>query len=281
MKHLLICGWMLTLTVVAAGADAENLRVRLRPEVTVEGKTLRLSDLLPDNAGAQLKATAESLSLGRAPDVGSLRVFSAAQLRQMIAKTPLATAEIEIPEQVVVRHIGWQLESETITRALARFKLMRGFDFSQTKTVLPPGFTSAAANPRFEVTGINPSSDHHELLASMRCRERATCGSFLVQVLNVRAEGRGSPEFVQAFEKVAELGLPLRAGPVLVRPGRLALLVINGGGIRITQPVMPLKAARMGELVRVSDPRTHHSWLAQVIGNGLLRPEGTRKEEAR
>jgi hypothetical protein len=279
MKHFLICGWILTL--FAAGVNAENLRVRLRAEVTVEGNTLRLSDLLPDNAGAKLKAAAENLSLGRAPEIGSVRVFSAAQLRQAIAGIPMATAEIDIPEQVVVRHIGWQLENETITRALAHFKLMHTLDFSEAKTVLPPGFTTAAANPEFEVTGMSSSSDHHRLLASVRCRERSACGSFLVQVLNVPADGMESPQFRQASERVPEPSLSSPTGLVLVQPGRLALLVIDGGGIRITQPVMPLKPAQMGELVRVFDPRTHHSWLAQVIGNGRLRPDATQKREPR
>jgi hypothetical protein len=61
----------------------------------------------------------------------------------------------------------------------------------------------------------------------------------------------------------------------------LALLVIEGDGIRITQPVMPLKSARLGEVVLVSDPQTHRSSLAQVSGNGMLRPDATRKEEVK
>jgi hypothetical protein len=202
-------------------------------------------------------------------------------VRQAIAEIPLATTEIDIPEQVVVRRPGWPLQTENITRTFSHSKFTRALDFSKAKIVLPPGFTTAIANPQFEVTAVNSSSEHQRQLVSMRCRKRGACGSFLVELWNVPAEGVPSGELKLAYEKVSEPSLSSAPGPVLVRPGRLALLVIEGDGIRITQPVMPLKLARLGELVRVSDPRTHRSWLAQVSGNGLLRPEATRKEEAR
>jgi hypothetical protein len=279
MKYLLFFAWIAT--ALPANVSGQDFRVRLRAEVTVEGNTVWLSDLLPDNAGRRLKAAAESLSLGRAPQIGSLRVLTASELRHLIVETPLSMAEIEIPEQVVVRRIGWQVETENITRGLAHSKLTRALDFSKAKIVLPPGFTTGIANPQFEVTAVNSSSEHQRQLVSMRCRERAVCGSFLVEVLNVPAEAVPSRELKLGSEKVAESGLSSIAGPVLVRPGRLALLVIEGDGIRITQSVMPLKSARLGEVVRVSDPLTHRSWLAQASKNGTLRPEATRKEEAR
>jgi hypothetical protein len=279
MKFFAIFVWIVA--ALLANASGENFRVRLRAEVTVEGTTVRLSDLLPDNAGTELKAAAESLSLGRAPQIGSLRVLSANKVRQAIAEIPLATTEIDIPEQVVVRRIGWPLQTENITRTLSHSKFTHALDFSTAKIVLPPGFSSIAANPQIEVTAFNSNAGHQHLLVSMRCRERAVCGSFLVEVLNVPAEAVPSPELKLAYKKVSEPSLSSASGPVLVRPGRLALLVIEGDGIRITQPVMPLKSARLGEVVRVSDPRTHRSWLAQASGNGTLCPEATRKEEAR
>src|SRR3954451_5929249 len=100
MKFFAIFVWIVA--ALLANASGQHFRVRLRAEVTVEGTTVRLSDLLPNNAGRRLKAAAESLSLGRAPQIGSLRVLTAGELRHLIAETPLSRAEIEIPEQVVV-----------------------------------------------------------------------------------------------------------------------------------------------------------------------------------
>jgi hypothetical protein len=211
MKYFLFFVWIAT--ALPANASGQDFRVRLRAEVTVEGTTVRLSDLLPDNAGTQLKAAAESLPLGRAPQIGSLRVFSANQVRQAIAEIPLATTEIDIPEQVVVRRIGWPLQTENITRTLSHSKFTHAFDFSKAKIVLPPGFSSIAANPQIEVTAFNSNSGHQPLLASMRCRERAVCGSFLVEILNVPAEAVPSPELKLAYKKVSLVGLWTSAGP--------------------------------------------------------------------
>jgi flagella basal body P-ring formation protein FlgA len=71
-------------------------------------------------------------------------------------------------------------------------------------------------------------------------------------------------------------------GPILVKPGRMALLVIDGDGLRITQPVLPLRQGRFGERVKVSNPQSHRSWLARVSGEGMLHTSDTTgKEEGR
>jgi hypothetical protein len=282
MKYSLIFAGIITVLSANPDANPENLRVRLPAEVTVQSETLRLSDLLPDDAGTRLRAATERLSLGRAPQAGSLRVFTVTELRQAIAEIPRET-EIDIPEQVVVRRLGWQLQTDTVRRTLARSNLTHALDFSQATITLPASFTTAVPDPKLEVSAVNSSPDHLRLMAHMRCRERAACGSFLAEIVfSVPAGGVTSRELKLASEKVTEPDRSAVAAPVLVQPGRMALLVIDGDGFRITQPVMPLKRAGLGELVRVSDPRTHHSWLAQVSGNAMLRISGaTRKQEAR
>lgn len=269
--------------VLRTAADAEHFGERLLAEVSVQEETLRLSDLLPVDARAQLKAAADRVSLGRAPQAGSLRVFAVSELRQAIAEIPLYASEIDIPDQVVVRRLGWPLEAEAVRRTLARSRLTHQLDFSQARITLPPGFTSVAPNPQFEVTALKPGSDRLHLLAQMRCRERSACGSFLAEiVISDPSDGTRSNGIKLASEKAAPPSLLPVAGPVLVHPGRLALLVIDGDGFRITQPVMPLKRARLGELVRVTDPLTHRSLVAEVSGNGMLRASGAiRKEKVR
>jgi flagella basal body P-ring formation protein FlgA len=239
--------------------------------------------LLPADAPVRLKAVADKVSLGRAPQVGSLRLFTVTELRQATAEIPMETTEIDIPEQVIVRRLGWPVEAETVRRTLACSNLTHALDFSQATITLPAGFTTAVPDPKLEVGTVSSSPGHLHLMAQMRCRERAVCGSFLAEIVfSVPAVGVRSRELKLASEKVTEPNLSSVTGPVLVQPGSMALLVIDGNGFRITQPVMPLKRAGLGELVRVSDPRTHRSWLAQVSGNGMLRTSGaTRKEEAR
>jgi hypothetical protein len=199
-------------------------------------------------------------------------------------KTPIAATKVDIPEQVVVRRWGWPLEAETVGRTLEDSNLAQRMDFFQARITLPEGFTTVTPHPPLEVTTLTLNAGGLGLRAQIRCRDRSACGSFLAEITS------SNPASGDTVSSVLLAGamLPRRPkllsdlGPVLVQPGRLALLVIDGNGFRISQPVMPLKRARAGELVRVTDPRTHRSWLAQVSGNGMLRhSQATRKKEVR
>ncbi len=293
MKFIFMCAWLwLALPVTAA---AEGRPLRLLAEAWVQGGSVRLQDLLPRDAGAQLKAAAGKVSLGHAPEFGSLRVFAADELRRAMAEEPgLGSAfdGVEIPQRVIVRRIGWQLAIETVRLNLSRSDLARKFNFSQARIILPPSFTTADPSPKLDLIAITPSLDHLRLLARIRCRERVECGSFLAEIVlsgstsEVMAnEPKSVPERLTgriSFQEIRKSLTQLDPGPVLVLPGRLALLTIDGEGFKITQPVIPLRPARLGELVRVSDPHTHRSWLAQVAGIGQLRPPGgSRQKETR
>ena len=279
MKYRLI--WASIFAVLSAHANAENLRVHLLAEATVQAETLRLSDLLPPDVGTRLEA--DKVSLGRAPQAGSLRVFTARELRPAVGEVFTGTTEIDIPQQVVVRRLGWPLETETVRRTLSRSKLTDSVDFTQARIMLPPGFTTVTPHPEFEVTALKPGAGDLGWLAQIRCRERAACGSFLVEIVfSVPAGDLRSHELEPVSEKAATPSRFSIAGPVLVQPGRLALLVMDGDGFRITQPVMPRTPARLGEMVWVFDPLTHRSRVAQVSGDRMLRLSGaTRKEETK
>jgi hypothetical protein len=123
-----------------------------------------------------------------------------------------------------------------------------------------------------------PDEGDRGWLARIRCRERTECQSFLAEIAVSGAASVGGMHPLAVFSP-RRLKVMFESGPVLVQPGRMAVLVIDGDGFRITQPVMPLHRARLGELVRVTDPLTHRSLVARVSGNGMLRPDATRKEE--
>jgi hypothetical protein len=285
MKILVICACLL-----GVSAHATAFAVRLESVVTVQSENLRLSDLLAANIPLQLEMYAQKISLGRAPDVGSLRVFTGSELRAAIsAKFPSdpELAAIEIPEQVIVRRGGWPLDREAVRQALIKSKLAPQFDFLQAQIALPSNFATRTLHPQLEILALARSQGQHALLARIRCRERSSCGTFLAEVsfaasspdplLNVSAKHQAGGDAVPT--KIPSL--PWR-GPVLVHPGTPALLIIQGDGFKITQRVMPLKRGYLGELVSISDPITHRSRLAEVTGSGLLGPPGSSlKGEAR
>lgn len=266
--------------VLSGNSDGESRRVCLLADVTVQTGTLRLSELLPPDTGTQLRSATETVSLGRAPQAGSLRIFTARELREAVAKMTPAT-DVDIPEQVIVRRQGWTLEIEAVRSALAGSHLAHQFDFSQARITLPESFTTVALHPQLEVTALNRSAGNLGLRAQVRCRDRSECASFLAEIAfsDLASAGKVSP--VLPAKAIMPGHSNVYSGPVLVHPGHLAMLVIDGDGFRIIQPMMPLKPARLGELVRVSDPLTHRSLVARVTGNGVLRPGASRKEEAR
>jgi hypothetical protein len=276
MKYFLIGAWLLI--VLSAGAKAKDLRVSLLAEVCVRTDTLRLSDLLPAEAGIELQVAAEKLPLGRSPQPGSLRVFTASGLRRTIGEGDLFTSEIDIPAQVVVRRWGWPIEAEAVRQTLAQSKFAHQLDFSQARITLPAGISTALPHPQFEVTAFKPGEGNRGWRARMRCR--TGCQSFLVEIAPSHSASVGGthPALVAAFSPRA-LKVMSGSGPILVQPGRLALLVIDGDGFRITQPVMPLRRARLGELVRVTDPLSRRSLFARVSGKGTLRSDAITKEE--
>jgi hypothetical protein len=220
-----------------------------------------------------------------------MRVFTASEVRKAINHSPELTHEcldLELPEQVVVRRVGWPLETETVRRTLARSALAGRFDFSRMPIMLPADFMTAVPHPLLEATAVTSSPDRLRLLAILRCRERTACSSFLAEiVLDSALSGVVARWSKPASETLGAIFLkqtmthPIvsSSSPVLVQPGRLALLTIEGDGFKITQPVLPLKRARLGELVRVSDPRSHRSWMAQVAGSGQLRTPGMALHE--
>jgi hypothetical protein len=254
----------------------------LLAEVSVQANTLKLSDLLPADAEVRLKKAAEAVSLGRAPQAGGVRVLTVDDLRAAVAKICLAAIQIDLPKQVVVRRPGWPIEIAAVRQTLARSKFSQQRDLSRADISLPADFSTAIPNPALEVTNVRLVAGNRAVLVSLRCRERAACGSFLAEI----AVHDRSADEARTLSSVGGFSPPApkvvaESGPVLIQPGRAALLVIDGGGFRITEPVMPLKRARLGETVRVADPRTHRQWLAQVSGDGVLRVSSgsNRKEE--
>src|SRR3989442_15896816 len=98
LSSLLVLGCMLTPMV-----GAQVVPVRLLREVGGRGETVQLSDLLPSDVAPALRLSAETVGLGRAPEPGSFRVFTAEQLQDAIA----GKADFEFPAPVVVRRLGW------------------------------------------------------------------------------------------------------------------------------------------------------------------------------
>ncbi|HEY1799383.1 MAG TPA: flagella basal body P-ring formation protein FlgA [Terriglobales bacterium] len=144
---------------------------------------------------------------------------------------------------------------------------------------IPADLMAREKNPELEVTSIRRDAFAHDLLIHLRCRRREACGSFLV----LASPASGIREFpsrnfsgpVPTSELSATRPAVLRrarhSAPVLVEPGKPAVLVLQGQGMRITLPVTCLERGSLDQQVSVRDPMTRKIVQAKVVGPGQLQ----------
>lgn len=238
MKWTRIVACILAALWTQAESSARN-GLRLLDEATVRSNNVLLSELLPLNASAELKSVAQKIVLGRAPEPGSFRVFDATDVERLV---PVDT-ELDVPASIIVRREGWPLNLESVRRAVEQSQPAERIDWNAAQINGPADFTTLAPDPKLDFVSVTP--EDHALLVLLRCRQRAACGTFAVEVTPVDSwlnTDRGlksatSSDITHNFARAAR-GF---SGPDLVRPGCLALLVIEERGLRISEPVMPGK----------------------------------------
>ncbi len=168
-----------------------------------------------------------------------------------------AMTRFEIPRDAIYK---------TITEFLQQNHRQENVSLSPADLQLPQGFTSAKQYPELEVAGIMRNVFAHEWQISMRCRERSSCGSFLV-LLNDGASFLSIPLF-RHISHMDKTQTDVR--PVLVQSGKPAVLVMQSSATRITLPVVCLQRGVLDQVIDARDPETKKVLRAKVIGRGLL-----------
>jgi len=98
-------------------ARAAGSKVPLLREVVVRGSSVYLADLLPERTPSAMRIPAERILIGRAPQPGSIRVFSAdAVLRRLVNDEVFS--EVEVPPQIVIHRSGRQITREEVAVAI-------------------------------------------------------------------------------------------------------------------------------------------------------------------
>ena len=170
--------------------------------------------------------------------------------------------------------MGWRLKNSDVLRVVEQSARSAEIDLTGARISFSPDFRTRSARPQLELLRIARTANPHLLLASLRCRAQAECRSFMVEILLSRPGEKDAGNITSPMKSHRAAGGTRgakRDEPVLVAPGRVALLLSEEDGVRITEEVRPARPAHLGEVVRVADTTTHRWLRAQVTGPGAVR----------
>jgi Chaperone for flagella basal body P-ring formation len=258
---LLVCCVVSSTVCKAAGREGV---VRLNGRAGVAGETIRLSDLLPADAPANLRVAAVGVELGRSPQLGSRRTLSEEQITQDLKSHPEILARLFIPERVTVARRGWTIRPVLVKNAIRDFAEKQHWnlgpgDFGAVELSGNP--QALTGTPALLVQNALQDSVRHRLQFVLRCADMKVCGSFLV-----------STAMPLSLSHVAMARQSLRRnGKTLARAGESALLSINGVNLRISLRVICLEPGLLGQTIRVRDANSRRIFRAEVVGSGALR----------
>jgi len=144
---------------------------------------------------------------------------------------------------------------------------------------IPANLMACEKDPELEVTSIRRDAFAHDLLIHLRCRRREVCSSFLVTASAAPGIREFSSRIFSGPGFASELSAPRRAvfrgmrhsAPALVEPGKSAMLVLQGQGMRITVPVICLQRGSLAQQIAVRDALTRKILQAKVVGPGQLQ----------
>jgi hypothetical protein len=267
-KLLLTIGWLLLLPAAAQV-------VVLRQTAGISSDTVRLSDLLPSTASAELVHRAQAIELGRAPQCGSARLFEQANLAELLYAHPEFAGRVIVPDRVLITRFAYRLSSAAIHDAIADFlREKRNVDLPDFTFSWPKDITTMEANPELEVRSVNQDPSTRRLQFHLRCKKSQACRDFIVCLqtpASVIAHPLDSADLIRIAHK--NTSVAQANAPILVQAGRRMALVMQGDGVQISAQVICLQNGRLGETIRVRQIGCAHVFWVQVMSRDLLWSE--------
>ena len=276
MRYLRISIALLLATVfcISAGilparslAQAGTLRIALLANAQVQGDAVLLADFLPPNVPSRLREAAESISLGSAPQIGSLRHFSRHAVTDALQDRRFSLHSFFVPEFLTARRAGRPLTQEDVFTAIetaliknknVQVPALRPQDLTLESIVEVPDGPST-----LEVTQM--TFDESIRRARFRLWPRNAPGTL--------------PFYVTAPIKTEKSTQPV-SGPnasalsaksaVLVDPRQLARLHLHSANSTMLLLVRPLQPGHLNETIRVRLVASGRTLQAKVIAANSL-----------
>jgi len=289
----------------ALAAPVEHVsRVSLLDQVEVRGNSIFLSDLLPSQASALMRSSAQGILIGIAPQPGSTRILDGDKLAGMIGAAN-GVDEIDIPKQIIVRRSGRRITREEVIAAIRAALVHSGLpdaDLQPDDLRVFPSVMVSSVDASLQVRRVDFDDTLNQ--AKFLMAERGSVPFLVTAQFRdtnlMQAATREStpasvvapasvdqPAAVAANADVAVSAVPaarpmLRlasgslvsvsqfASPPLVEPGKAAVLFLNSGTMRMLLDVTALERGSLNQTVRVRLPGTGKILYAQVTGERRL-----------
>src|SRR6202790_208321 len=261
--------------LAGSGARAGGLRITVLANAEVQGATILLANLLPENVSRAWRTAAEAVSLGAAPQNGSVRRFPRDAILAALRRHSLSTSSFLIPAVVTVRRAGRLLTREetlaAIQSALAKTHIAGPSEFRPQDLTLDAALEVPDTDAQLEVTGM--VFDEAIGRARFRLQSRTAPGANAFYVT-----ARVSPEASSAASSNAGGFKPWTSTktfssgdlPALVDPRQFAHLRLRSPSADILLAVKPLQRGHLGETIRVRLPSSGKTLRARVAGKDFL-----------
>jgi hypothetical protein len=265
---------LFAVALASSAARAGGRRVTLRADAVVQGDTILLANLLPENASRALRTAAEGISLGAAPQNGTARRFRRDAILAALHSATLSPASFLIPEVVTVRRAERLLTREealaAIQSALAKSHVAGAPEFRPEDLTFDAALEVPRANARLEVTQI--AFDEAIGRARFRLQPHTAPGAnaFFVTARVVPEAPAGVSANALRLISPSTKALSVVDSPVLVDPRQFARLHLRSPGADISLAAKPLQRGHLGETIRVRLPSSGKTLQGRVTGKNFL-----------
>lgn len=299
-----------TATVLVVGAAlsaplARASRVSLLTNVEVRGNSIFLSDLLPPDASAAMRNSAQSVLIGLAPQPGSTRILDGEKVADLIGGAN-SENEIDIPRQIVVRRIGRIISREEVVAAIRSALKHSGLPDAGLRPddlrVFPSVMVSSD-DAKLEVRRVDFDETLNQakflmsergslpFLVTAQFRDASLIEAATQDTVSVASAAQNHDRLatsatpVGGHAKVAAdsddarmirlaSGALINAtrvqGPTLVQAGKAATLFLNSGTMQMLLDVTAIDRGSLHQVIRVRLPGTGKVLRAQVVGDRRL-----------
>ena len=273
MSYFRFLSLLLIAALFAAAANAGTLRIALLAETQVQGDTVLLANFFPSRAPLSMRAAAEAISLGAAPQSGSVRRFSRDFVAAAVQNAGLSPEMFLFPEVFTAHRNDRVLTRDetfaAIQSALARNGHARIPEFHEEDLSFDSEIEVAQGTAGLEVTQM--SFDPALARARFRLWPRAARGTLpFIVTARLSAESRAPAISPVSHEVAAGPSTVPFAAPVLVDPRQLARLHLHSQNSDMLLVVRPLQPGRLNDTIRVRLASTGKTFQARVVAVNYL-----------